>query len=157
MRRLFKSKSSADLSTPTPPARLVQDLASRRDYRALAATSTAVALSISSTIYDSRDTSSDDATILGRDTVWRTAYGGARMAVEIAKETSDALPPLKAVVGAISILIKNYDVSVARSRAEHLLILSLSFNLANVGQCGGREGDRTEGAVAVRRAYLSSE
>ena len=33
------------------------------------------------------------------------------MAVEIAKESSDMFLPLKAVVGALSVLIQNYDVS----------------------------------------------
>ena len=33
------------------------------------------------------------------------------MAVDITKESSDMFLPLKAVVGAISVLIKNYDVS----------------------------------------------
>jgi hypothetical protein len=32
------------------------------------------------------------------------------MAVEITKESSDMFLPLKAVVGALSVLIKNYDV-----------------------------------------------
>ena len=32
------------------------------------------------------------------------------MAVDIAKDSSDMLPPLKAVMVAISVLIKNYDV-----------------------------------------------
>ena len=41
---------------------------------------------------------------------WRTAYTAARMAVEIAKESSDMFLPLKAVAGALSVLIKNYDV-----------------------------------------------
>jgi hypothetical protein len=35
------------------------------------------------------------------------------MAVEIAKESSDMFLPLKAVVGAVSILMKNYDVSAS--------------------------------------------
>lgn len=35
------------------------------------------------------------------------------MAVEIAKESSDMCPPLKAVVGAISVLMHNCDVSVS--------------------------------------------
>ena len=42
---------------------------------------------------------------------WQTAYRTARMALDITKELSDPLPPLKAVVGALSVLIKNYDVS----------------------------------------------
>jgi len=33
------------------------------------------------------------------------------MAVEIAKESSDMFLPLKAVVGALTILLKNYDVN----------------------------------------------
>ena len=44
---------------------------------------------------------------------WQAAYGAARVAVEIAKESSDMFLPLKAVAGALSVLIKNYDVSVS--------------------------------------------
>ena len=33
-----------------------------------------------------------------------------KITVDIAKESSDLLLPLKAVVGALSVLIKNYDV-----------------------------------------------
>jgi len=33
------------------------------------------------------------------------------MVVDVAKESSDMFLPLKAVVGALSVLIKNYDVS----------------------------------------------
>ena len=78
----------------------------------LAASSTAIALSIASPFYDTPEASRDGATVGGRDTDWRTAYGAARMAVEIAKESSDMFLPLKAVVGAVSVLIKNYDVGV---------------------------------------------
>jgi hypothetical protein len=117
MRRLLKSKPPTDVSvsTPTPPAELVQDLTSRRDLRAVAASSTAIALSIGSAFHDVRDVSSDGAAVQGRDAGWQTAYAAIRMAVEIAKETSDLFLPLKAVVGAMSVLIKNYDVSVSRS------------------------------------------
>ena len=41
------------------------------------------------------------------------AYGAARMAIEMAKESSDMFPPLKAVAGAVSVLIKNYDVNTS--------------------------------------------
>jgi hypothetical protein len=92
---------------------LVQDLILRRDSRALAASSTAIALSIGSAFCDTRDTPSDGATVRGRDTGWQTAYAAARMAVEIAVESSDMFLPLKAVVGAMSVLIKNYDVGVS--------------------------------------------
>ena len=37
------------------------------------------------------------------------------MAVEITKESADMFPPLKAVVGAVSVLIKNYDVKYTRA------------------------------------------
>jgi len=45
------------------------------------------------------------------DSAWRTAYSTARMMVNVTKESSDMFLPLKAVVGALSVLIKNYDVS----------------------------------------------
>ena len=115
MRRLLKSKPTTDVSVPTPtsPAELVQDLTSRRDLRAVAASSTAIALSIGSAFYDVRDVSSDNAAVQGTDAGWQTAYAAIKMAVEITKETSDLFPPLKAVVGAVSALIKNYDVGVS--------------------------------------------
>ena len=50
---------------------------------------------------------------------WKTAYSAVRMAVEVTKESSDLFLPLKAVVGAVSILMKNYDVSA--SVCEHCL------------------------------------
>jgi hypothetical protein len=117
MPRFRKSKSSANppVSTPALPAELVQNLASQRDSRALVASSTAIALSISSAFCDVRDTPSNDTTARGRDTGWQTAYNAAKIAVEITKESSDMFLPLKAVVGAISVLIKNYDVGVSDS------------------------------------------
>ena len=70
-----------------------------------------IALSTSSAFSNVRDESGEGVAIRGRDTVWQTAYGAARMAVEIANESSDLFLPLKAVVGAVSVLILNYDVS----------------------------------------------
>ena len=93
----------------------------KRESRALAASSTAIALSIGSAFHDTGEASSN-ATVQERNTDWQTAYGAARMAVEIAKESSDSCPPLKAVVGAMSVLINNYDVSESCLRPEHLLI-----------------------------------
>jgi hypothetical protein len=114
MRRLLKPKLLADISisTPTPPAELVQNLTFQRDYRALAASSTAIALSIGSASYDTYDGSGDGAAVRGRDANWQTIYAAIRVAVEITKESSDLFPPLKAVVGAMSVLIKNCDVGV---------------------------------------------
>ena len=110
MPRFRKPKFPA--TTPPSPGE-VQNLTSKKKSKSLVAMSAAIALSIGSPSPDSRGTSSDDTTVRQGNTDWQAAYGAARMAVEIAKETSDAFPPLKAVVGAISVLIKNYDVSVS--------------------------------------------
>ena len=48
---------------------------------------------------------------LTADSAWQTAYGTARAIIDIAKEPSDVFLPLKAVVGALFVLIRNYDVS----------------------------------------------
>jgi len=115
MRFLRKSKSLADISVSTPASRadLVRNLVDRRDPKALAATSTAIALSISSAFNDAHGgPSSDDSTGQVKDTGWQTAYAAVRMAIEVAEKSSDMFLPLKAVAGAISALMKNYDVSV---------------------------------------------
>lgn len=103
------------------------------DSRALGAASTAIALSIASPLYDTRDTSRGGDTVQGRDTIWQTAYSTARMAVEITRESSDMFLPLKAVAGVISVLIRNYDVCGSCQRTEHYLILYLLPILANIG------------------------
>jgi len=77
---------------------------------ALAPSSSSIALSIDSPLCDPSDTGADEAGS-SKESGWRTAYGAARMALEIAKESSDMFLPLKAVVGALTVLIKNYDVS----------------------------------------------
>lgn len=130
-----KSKQPRDISVsdPTPPVELVQNLASRRNSRALAVSSTAIALSIGTAFHDTSDTSGDGATVQGRNTGWQAAYGAARVAVEMAKESSDMFLPLKAVAGAVSVLIKNYDVSVSCSGAKHLLISYVLPATANIG------------------------
>ena len=125
MPRNRKSKGPADISVSTPksPMELVQHLRSlsQGDSRALAASSTAIALSIGSAFSntDGYDRSSDGTTVQGRYTGWQTAYDAARMAIEITKESSDLFLPLKAVAGAISILVKNYDVSAPSLQTEH--------------------------------------
>ena len=126
MPRLPKLKTPA-VSTPTSPPELAQRVRSlpQGDSRALPALSTAIALSIGSPFYGIHDTLSDRGTIQGRDTSWQTAYSAARVAVEITKESSDMFLPLKAVTGAMSVLIKNYDVGVFFQLCGHLLILYL--------------------------------
>jgi len=102
---------------------------SRRNPRAPTVSSSAVAVG---STFDTRDTSSDGSTNQRKDTAWRTAYSTARMAVEIAKESSDMFLPLKAVVGAMSVLIRNYDVGALFLQIEHLLILHLLPVPANI-------------------------
>ena len=134
MPRFRKSKLPVDTpdSTPTPPTELIKQLTSRRDSRALVVSSTAIALSIGSAFYGTRDTPGGGATVRGTDSGWETAYDAVRMAVEITKEASDMFPPLKAALGAVSVLIKNCDVGVSCSRTEHLLTLCLFFVPANI-------------------------
>ena len=135
MPRFRKSKSSAKppVSTPALPVEPVQNLTSQRDPKTLVASSTAIAPSISSAFRDIRGTPSNDTTARGKDTGWQTAYDAAKIAIEITKESSDMFLPLKAVVGAISVLIKNYDVGVPNSRSGCLLIHRPFPAPANVG------------------------
>lgn len=119
MRRLRRSKSSGDVpaptSTPTFPVGLVRKLASRKKSKALVLSSASIALSIGSAFSNTQDTPSDGDTGRGRVSGWQTAYAAAKIAVEITKESSDMFLPLKAVVGAMSVLMQNYDVSVSCS------------------------------------------
>ena len=118
MRRLGrKSSSSAKPTnntprTPTPPIteHTGQESATARDRRAPEASSGATSLSIASPSCDLGDTTPNEGGS-SKESRWRTAYAAARMAVDIANASSDLFLPLKAVVGALSVLIKNYDAS----------------------------------------------
>ena len=103
----FRKPKSPD-TTPLSPAEVQKFLSKKKLESAIAssvASSTAVALPNIS------DMSSGGATGQGWGTVWKAAYGGAKIAVETIKESSDLCPALRAVTGAISVLIKNCDVS----------------------------------------------
>ena len=127
------SPAGTPVSNPTPPKKLVRKLAAQKDPKLLAVTSTAIALSIGFPFNDTHDTLDDGDTAQGMDAVGRAAYAAVRMAVEITKESSDMCLPLKAVVGAMSALMKNYDVSASCSRTGCLLILLLFPAPANSG------------------------
>jgi len=131
--RKSKPPAATPPPPPTSPVELARELMSRKDSKALAATSSAIALSICSAFSDTCDTSSGDATVQGVDTIVPTTYAAVRMAVEITKESSDLCLPLKAVVGAMSALMKNFEVSVSRSKIERVPILFLFSALANGG------------------------
>ena len=112
--------------TPTPPAEYIKrKLATfypkEKDKRALVASSSAIALSFVSPSCDPNDTTRDEPSS-SKGSSWKTAYGTARIVVEAAKESSDMCLPLKAVVGVLSVLIKNYDVR--HSRASRLIARS---------------------------------
>lgn len=100
---------------PTTPIELVEKEAvrtyskSKKDTKALAFSSCAIALSIVSPSCDLSDAAFNGPGS-SKESGWRTAYGAARMAVEITKESSDMFLPLKTVVGALAVLIRNYDV-----------------------------------------------
>ena len=123
--RRFRNKSTSSVPTdgrpPTPAPPIVQyirqELASfyprTKDVRALAAPSSAIALSIASPSCDPTDTTLDEPGS-SKDSGWKTAYRAAKLAVDIANASSDMFLPLKAVVGALSVLLQNYDVSITK-------------------------------------------
>jgi len=131
MRRFRKSKAPAD--TPAPTSTSPAELVKRGDSGALATLSAGIALSIGSATDSTGGTSSDTTTVRGTDAILKTTYSAVRMAVEITKESSDLCLPLKAIVGAMFALMKNYDVRVSRPRTKHILILFLVPILANDG------------------------
>ena len=129
MRNFRKSKAPAD--TPASASKSPTELLKKGDPGALATLSAGIALSIGSPVTDTRGTPSDGTTVQGMDAIRQTSYAVARMVVETTKESSDMFLPLKAVVGAMSVLMKNYDVSMSYSQNECILILSLFPALAN--------------------------
>ena len=80
-----------------------------KDRRTLVALSSGIALSVASPSSDPTDTALNESGS-SKESAWKAAYGAARMAVDIAKDSSDMLPPLKAVMVALSVLTRNYDV-----------------------------------------------
>ena len=129
MHNLRKSKAPANILALTSASQA--ELVKKRDPGALATLSAGIALAISSPSDDSRDTPGDGPAVQGTDAVVQTTYAAVRMAVEIAKESSDLCLPLKAVVGAISVLMKNYDVNMSYSQTKCVFILFLFPALAN--------------------------
>jgi hypothetical protein len=84
-----------------------------KDQRALAASSSAITLAIASPSCDPTDSAPNDPGP-SKESVWTAAYGAAKIAIEIAKDSSDMLPPLKAVMVALSVLTKHCDVGPLR-------------------------------------------
>jgi len=109
MHHFRKSRPSA----PTTPAELVRTLAPQRDLRTLAAAASVIALSTTSAFVDTRDVPSDGPADHVRDTDWRTTHATVRMALDLTKESSDMLLPLKATIGGVSALIRNFEVSMS--------------------------------------------
>ena len=84
-----------------------------KGLRAVAAPTSAVPLSVASPSDDPTDTALDERGS-SKESRWGTAYEAAKIAIEIANASSDMFLPLKAVVGALSVLIKNYDVRILK-------------------------------------------
>ena len=80
-----------------------------KDQRTLTASSSAIALPTASVSCNPSDIALNEPGS-SKESAWKTTYGAARIAIETVKESSDLFLPLKAVVGALSVLIKNYDV-----------------------------------------------
>ena len=118
MRRFRKRPSSPTDSQPSSsalPTRLKKKLAifqprAEDPGGELAGTSSGIPSSVASSSQNQLVNIQLDESGPSKESGWKTAYGTARIAVEIAKESSDLFLPLKAVVGALSVLIKNYDV-----------------------------------------------
>lgn len=104
-----------------------------KDQRALVASSSAIALSIASPFCDPTDTVLDEPES-SKVSGWKTAYGAAKIAVEIANESSDMFLPLKAVLGALSVLIKSCDVSICKGLVSSVTYLFLQQTAANSDQ-----------------------
>jgi len=115
--------------SPTPPTQPVQRLAPQRDSKVFAATSSAITPSIGAAFNDPRGTSSGGLTVQRIDKIRGTIYLAVRMAVDITKESSDLFPPLKAVVGAVSVLMDNYDVSMPSLCTFSSLTVSCPANI----------------------------
>jgi hypothetical protein len=133
MPRDSRSPEDFPASTLSFPAELMRKLTSRKKSKALAVSSASIALSIGSAFSNTHDKSDGYPTGQEEGAGWRTTYAAAKMAIEIAKESSDMFLPLKAVLGAVSVLIQNCDVSVFRPRAGYPHNLSLVAALANNG------------------------
>ena len=126
MRRILKKASSSARPTNTPPPTPAPPTIEPgkqghtairppvKDLSVLAASTSAIALSFASPPCDSADTALDE-TGSSQESHWGTAYEAAKMAIDFANASSDMFLPLKAVVGALSVLIKNYDVSCPRA------------------------------------------
>ena len=116
-RRKSLSASSTPRNSPSPIHLISKEVAKisskAKNPRTLAVSSSSIALSIGSPPPDPSDTGADEPGS-SKESGWRTAYGAAKMAVEIANASSDMFLPLKAVVGALSVLIRNYDVKSIR-------------------------------------------
>ena len=151
----FRNKAS---SSPTPPRsksptpaspaeyikrRLASFYPREKDRRALAASSSAIALSFVSPSCDPNDTAPDEPNS-SKESSWKTVYGAARIVIEAAKESSDMCPPLRAVVGVLSVLIKNCDV--CHSQASRLVDHS-SCLTANYRERESNQGHRGKNSV----------
>jgi hypothetical protein len=80
-----------------------------KDLSVPATSTSAIALPIAPPSCDPTDIAPDEPES-SKESRWATTYEAAKMVIEIANASSDMFLPLKAVVGALSVLIKNYDV-----------------------------------------------
>lgn len=140
--------TSSRLPTRTSPIEfikkeLVTAYSKAKSPGVLAASSSAIALSIGFSCCVPSDAGSSEPGS-SEESGWRTAYGAARMAVEIAEVSSaNMFLPLAAVVGALTVLVRNYDVS-RMSRANQLLMVFTAIHC----QCRTDQRNRGKDTVA---------
>ena len=143
MHRFRRKSSSSSIpidsppTTPTSPTKFIKETvgthSKTKDPKVPAVSSSAIALPIGSPSFDPSDTGADEPGS-SKESGWRTAYRAARMAVDVARESSDMFPPLRAVLGALTVLIQNYDVSPLQISVLLTADLFLQQTVANAEQ-----------------------
>ena len=156
MRYLRKKPSSPSTPThsrpptPTPVEHVRRELATfnrAKDQRALAALPVAVALSCIPPSSDFKDITHDEPGPSKESNWknWKRVYAAARIVVEAANESSDMCLPLQAVVGVLSVLVKNCDV--CHTQVSRVIGRSLPLT-ANHRKCGPDQRHRGKDPVA---------
>ena len=118
------TRTNNQLPTPTPPIKYMKEELATFQPQAggegqMSVSSGGIA---ASNTYSSRNPVGTPPNKPGSDveSSWKTAYEAARMAVEVDEEPSNMFLPLKAVAGALSVLIKSYGVSSPRSTVSSI-------------------------------------
>ncbi|KAF9785208.1 hypothetical protein BJ322DRAFT_817690 [Thelephora terrestris] len=120
MRHLLKGRSSSTRPMSSPPPKptppVVQPIKQGvkilnpkvTDIRLLPALANTIALAIASPSCGSSNPALDEPGS-SKESSWKAVYEPLKLAIDVANASSDMCLPLKAVVGALSVLVRNYD------------------------------------------------